>query len=233
MERIVQIEKMLVDVGGRWWWSLVTTPMEPSHDCHPSAREQVWYFMIRNAWQCIDSLTLARTWGIPPADSFLGCTLQFLRLKCSFCMNCFLIFPHKVCRWQVSMIVGYWAITLFSTLCLDRVNANAPCYESFHLCFLPNDKSRYQWRFKCNSALNPAQIPAVDPRIGHMTSSYMASSQFTETFTITSITPHRIEIEPWARCHCVCLDMKHRLIWNMSYLGHSSGQVIWPLKIWP
>ena len=30
---------------------------------------------------------------------------------------------------------------------------------------------------------------------------------------------------PSARCHCVCFVMTHRLISNMTYLGHSSGQV--------
>ena len=57
-------------------------------------------------------------------------------------------------------------------------------------------------------------------------SSYMTSSQVTKTFT--SITPHRTELEPWARCHCVYLAMKHRLICSMTYQGHSSDQVIWP-----
>ena len=45
---------------------------------------------------------------------------------------------------------------------------------------------------------------------------------------LTSIPPHRIEVEPWARCHCVCLVMINRLLCNMTYLVHSSGQVIWP-----
>ena len=52
------------------------------------------------------------------------------------------------------------------------------------------------WRFKCNSAMNQVQLLAGNPRTGHMTSSYMASSQVTKTFT--SITSHRTDIEPWA-----------------------------------
>ena len=55
---------------------------------------------------------------------------------------------------------------------------------------------------------------------------YMTSSQVTKTFM--SITPHRIEVELWARCHCVCLVKAYRLICSSTYLGHSSGQVIWP-----
>ena len=45
--------------------------------------------------------------------------------------------------------------------------------------------------------------------------------------TLTSITLERTDLKPCARCHCVCLVMTHRLICDMSYLSHSSGQVIW------
>ena len=52
-------------------------------------------------------------------------------------------------------------------------------------------------------------------------------SNVTETFT--PMTPHRIELKPWARRNCVFLVITHRLIWcNMTYLGLSSGQAIWP-----
>ena len=54
----------------------------------------------------------------------------------------------------------------------------------------------------------------------------MTSSQITKTFT--SITYHRIELEPRARCHCVWLVKTHRLTCYMTYLGHLSDQVIWP-----
>ena len=37
-----------------------------------------------------------------------------------------------------------------------------------------------------------------------------------------------IELEPCARYHCVCLIMTHRLVCNMTYLGHASVQVICP-----
>ena len=44
-------------------------------------------------------------------------------------------------------------------------------------------------RFNCDSAMNQAELLAAGgPRAGHMTS-YMTSSQLTETFT--SVTPHR------------------------------------------
>ena len=77
-----------------------------------------------------------------------------------------------------------------------------------------------------HTAMNQVQPLNGDLHTGHMTSSCMTSSQVTKTFT--SITLHRIEIEPWARCHCVCLVKTHRMICNMIYLGHLSGQVIWP-----
>ena len=64
------------------------------------------------------------------------------------------------------------------------------------------------------------------PNRAYMTSSCMTSSQVTQTFT--SITRHRIEIKHWAGCHCVFLVKTHRMIYNMTYLGHLSGQVIWP-----
>ena len=77
-----------------------------------------------------------------------------------------------------------------------------------------------------HTAMNQVQPLNGDLHTGHMTSSCMTSSQVTKTFTW--ITFHRIEIEPWARCHCVCLVKTHRMICNMTYLGHLSGQVIWP-----
>ena len=64
-----------------------------------------------------------------------------------------------------------------------------------------------------HTAMNQIQPLSGDLCTGHMTSSCMTSSQVTKTFT--SITPHRIEIEPWARCHCVFLVKTHRMyaIW--------------------
>ena len=55
---------------------------------------------------------------------------------------------------------------------------------------------------------------------------YMTSSQVTKTFM--SITPHRIEVELWARCPCVCLVRAHRLICSRIYLSHSSGHLTRP-----
>ena len=71
-----------------------------------------------------------------------------------------------------------------------------------------------------HKTMNQVQLLNGDPHLGHMT-----SSQVTKTFT--PITSHRIEIEPWARCLCVCIVKTHRLICNMTCLGHLSGQVIW------
>ena len=54
---------------------------------------------------------------------------------------------------------------------------------------------------------------------------YMTSSQATEM--LTPITLGRIELEKCRRCHCVVLVMTHRLICNMTYLGHLSGPTTW------
>ena len=74
------------------------------------------------------------------------------------------------------------------------------------------------------TAMNHEQPLNGDLHAGHMTSSYMMSSQVMKTFM--SITLYRIEIEPWARCHYVCLFKTHRMICNMTYLVHLAGQVI-------
>ena len=55
---------------------------------------------------------------------------------------------------------------------------------------------------------------------------HMTSSQVTKTFI--SKAPHRKEEEPWASCHCIHLIKTHRLKCNMTYVGHSSCQVISP-----
>ena len=77
-----------------------------------------------------------------------------------------------------------------------------------------------------DTSMIQAQPLNGDLHTGHMTSSCMTSLQVTKTFT--SITLHRMEIEPLARCHCVCLFKTHRMICNMTYLGTVPGQVIWP-----
>ena len=84
-----------------------------------------------------------------------------------------------------------------------------------------HDKSNYPWRFKCSSALRQLQLLAGDCSAGHITSSCMASSKVTEMFT--PITFGRIELEPCARYHCVCLVMARRLICDMTYLPGSLG----------
>ena len=86
-----------------------------------------------------------------------------------------------------------------------------------------------------HTAMNQVQLLNGYPRTGHMTPSCMTLSQVTKTFS--SITPHGLEVEPWASCHCICLVKTHRSICHMTYLGHLSGQVMpWPkVKIsdWP
>ena len=74
--------------------------------------------------------------------------------------------------------------------------------------------------------MNQVQLLASDPRTVHITSSYIASSKVTKTFAY--ITPRRIKVEPWARCHCACFVKTYRLICSMIYLGDLSGQVISP-----
>ena len=77
-----------------------------------------------------------------------------------------------------------------------------------------------------HTPMNQVQPLNGDLHTGHMTSSCMTWSQVTKTFT--SVTLHRIVIEPWARCHWICLVKTHPIICNTTYLGHLSGQVIWP-----
>ena len=48
------------------------------------------------------------------------------------------------------------------------------------------------------------------------------------SWELLRITHHIIELEPWARCHCVYLVMTYQLICNMIYVDQSSGKVIWP-----
>ena len=135
------------------------------------------------------------------------------------------------------MTFGCWAMTLCSSSCHDHLTANFHCCGSFQLFFDIHDKSGSPWRFKCNSPMSQAQLLAGDPRTGHMTSSYMMSSHVTKTST--SITPHRIEVEPLVRSHCVCLVKTHKLICNMTYLGHPDlgwGRLTWPkvkFSDWP
>ena len=74
--------------------------------------------------------------------------------------------------------------------------------------------------------MNQVQPPNGDLHTSRMTSSCIASSQATKTFT--SITLHRNEIGQWVRCHCACLVNPHRMICNITYLGQLSGHIIWP-----
>ena len=162
----------------------------------------------------------------PPRQFFLDACYICCDRGLIFCSYFFSTFLHKVCKWQLSMTFGCWSMILFSRLCNDPFNATAHCCGSFQLYFDTYDKSSYLWRFNCKSAAIQMQLLVGDPRTGHMTSLYMTSLQVTKTFT--SITPHRIKVEPWARYHCVCTVKRHRLTSNMTYPVHSSGQAIWP-----
>ena len=72
------------------------------------------------------------------------------------------------------------------------------------------------------------QVPplAGDSSIDHMTPSDMMLSQAMKTFT--SITYDRTELEKWAMCRWVYAVMTQRLIYNLTYVVHLSGQVMWP-----
>ena len=37
-----------------------------------------------------------------------------------------------------------------------------------------------------------------------------------------------MELKSFARCHCICLVLSHRLTGTTIYLGNSLGQIIWP-----
>ena len=131
-------------------------------------------------------LTLDRTlgWGMPPQAAFL---LRFTVSKIEvwfFCTAYFSTFLPKFCKWQVSMSFSFWACLFvlkvsvsprqvsLSSSCHDTVNANVPCLRIFPLVlFNIHDESSYPWWFKCNSALNQAQLQADDLRTGPMTSS--------------------------------------------------------------
>ena len=69
--------------------------------------------------------------------------------------------------------------------------------------------------------MNQSQLLPDDTRTGHLT-----SSQVTKTFT--PITAYRIGLGPWPRRHCVSFVMMHWLICNMTYMSHTSDQIIWP-----
>ena len=163
-----------------------------------------------------------------PRQFFLDAIVHYIvcERRLISCIAYFLTFLHKVCNRQISMTFRCWTMTLFSRSCHGPVDANVHCFGSFQLFIDIHDKSSYPWRFKCiDTTMHQVQLLSSDPRTGHMTSACMTSSQATKTWT--SITPHRIEVEPWKRCHCVCLIKTHRLISNMTYVGHLSGQVIW------
>ena len=148
---------MRADVDEAWWWH-----MESSRDCRPCACEHVWYFfMILYALQCIESLILARTCGMPPTDTFSWVHNAVLKIEVCFCIRYFLALLSK----QVASFCDLWLLNydLFSTTCHDLVNENVPCCESFHLLFYIHDKSRYPWRLKCNSAMHQASLSAGDP----------------------------------------------------------------------
>ena len=103
-----------------------------------------------------------------------------------------------------------WATNLFSRSCHDLVIQMFPVVNISTRFAESMINLSYPWRFECNSAMNQVQLLASDPRTGRMTSSYMTSSQATKA--LTSITPRRKEVEPWARRHCICLVKMHRLI---------------------
>ena len=90
-----------------------------------------------------------------------------------------------------------------------------------------------------HTTINRLQLLNGYPRTGHMASSCMTSSQVTKRFM--SITPHRIEGEPRARCHCVFPVKMHRMLcnidlpWSFMRSGHSTWREVkfwnWPFGV--
>ena len=118
-----------------------------------------------------------------------------------------------------------WAMTLFSRSCYGPFDANAHCCGSFQLFFDIHDKSSYPWRFKyIQQWIKYSRWTVTSVQViwrHHVWCHHKPRKHL-------SITPRRVEIEPWAGCHCVCLVKTHRMIWNIIYLERLSGQVIWP-----
>ena len=117
------------------------------------------------------------------------------------------LWPCSQCHVTHDLMKMFTVVDLVSCFSTSRINLSI----------------RADWNAYDNES---SAIAGLWTRSGHMTLSCMTSSQVTKTFR--SVTPHRIEVEPRARCLCVCLVETHRLICNMTYLGHLSGQVIWP-----
>ena len=132
---------------------------------------------------------------------------------------------HKVCKWQISIILGCLAMTLFSMSCHNEFVGNMPWFHGFHLIFNIRDKYNYLWRLKYNAALNEVPLSNGEPRTGHMMSSYMTSSQDKKTFTSATFTEYR-----WSRGQGgTVFILSWRIDWHTTWPTWVIYQV-WP---WP
>ena len=149
MKRNSQVEKMLVDVGGGCWWSLVRHPWHqwnlvrylvrhPWNGLSSVSYELVWYvFLTRNVSQYLDSLTLARAWGdVNPRQFFLSTRYSFLRQNYDY-LHSLLFYPSA----QGLQVPGFYDTQLLSYALVSNVMSrhafsamfNVPWCEAFHL----------------------------------------------------------------------------------------------------
>ena len=119
---------------------------------------------LRKTYRYSPCLTLFQSLFCQTPDNFSRLRTAFLTIQVCFLHNLFTTILHKIPMWQISMIFGCWAITLFLRPCQDPVNANVfACSGYFHLSFYIYDKYSSPWRFKCNSATNQVQLLVGGP----------------------------------------------------------------------
>ena len=132
-------------------------------------------------------------------------------------------------RFLWPLVVVLWSSMIFGGCSLGHIPIRLMqmfCCKFSNLISDINDKYIYPWRSKCNSALNQVQLIAGNTQkvIWHIWRHRRLQNRSRQCL----LSPHRIALESWARCHCVCLIITHQLICNMTCLGPSSDQVIWP-----
>ena len=125
-----------------------------------------------------------------------------------------------VCTLQVSMTFGCWAMTLISRSCDDPFDENVHCCGSFQLfstsminLAIWDSNAIWQWMKSTASRWPPSR--SYDVIAGH------------ENIHVNNSSQNRLRA---VGAVPLCLSRKDAstVICNMHYLGHSSGQVIWP-----
>ena len=153
---------------------------------------------------------------MPPPDGFSWLHATFCDWDVGFfCIVYFLTFLHKVYMWQDSMTSHYWAMTLFSRSCHGPFYSNTQFCGSFQLFFDIHEKSNYPWQFKCIRQwvkCNCWPVTPVQVIWRHHIWCHRRSWKH-----LMSVTLHRIDVEPWARCHCIFLVKMHELIYSTTW----------------